>query len=859
MSKFCVKKPYTVVVAVVLVLVLGVISFLNMTTDLLPSLELPYVVAVATYPGASPEKVERSVTEVLESAFGTVNGVANLSSVSSENMSLLILEFESSTNMDTAMVDLSTAADQVSGYLPDTVASPMLLRISPDMLPVVVASVDMEGMDIYELTRFVQEDVTPYLERQAGVASVDGTGLVEKTVEVRLDQSRIDALNDKVLASVNDRMADAQAELADAKQKLADGRAELDSAETELEDAQAETGSELGQASAQVDAAVAQASALASQLTGLQASKAALEAERDIRWKAMVAMAQGVDTTDEKAVRDKIEEIAAGMQALYEQLKQPDVPDETPLESLLNGLPDDNPLKASLQALIAQGCTTVGSVKETAKTIGAMPTRLDEIDAALADLGTEILAAEQMKKAADEGLAQAKDYYAQIEAGKIAAAAGFGSGSAQIAAGRTALEEAEAQLEEAEQQLAEARAAALESADITGLLSGQTIAGILTAQNFAMPAGYISGGEGKFMLRIGDEFASLEELENALLVHMDVDGVGDVRLSDVADVVVTDNAADSYARVNGNQAVILSVSKASTAGTSDVSKAVNEAIGELEARYEGLRITPLMDQGQYIKLIVNSVLSNLAWGGALAVLVLALFLKSLRPTLVVAFSNPISVLFALVLMYFSGVTLNIVSLSGLALGVGMLVDNSIVVMENIYRLRSQGMPAARAAVKGAGQVAAAIAASTFTTVCVFLPIVFTEGLTRQLFVDMGLTIAYSLCASLAVALTLVPTLSATLLRREEQKAHPWFDRMVDAYEKALRFCLRHKAVPLAGSLALLALAVWQTTRIGLTFMPEMGGNQMTVSVTVPEGYDRDEAYGLADAVMERSLALLGVV
>ena len=116
MSKFCVKKPYTVVVAVVLVLVLGVISFMNMTTDLLPSLELPYVVAVTTYPGASPEKVEKSVTEVLESAFGTVNGVANLSSVSSENMSMLILEFESGTNMDTAMVNLSTAVDQVSSY-----------------------------------------------------------------------------------------------------------------------------------------------------------------------------------------------------------------------------------------------------------------------------------------------------------------------------------------------------------------------------------------------------------------------------------------------------------------------------------------------------------------------------------------------------------------------------------------------------------------------------------------------------------------------------------------------------------------------------------------------------------------------
>ena len=862
MSKFCVKKPYTVVVAVVLVLVLGVISFLNMTTDLLPSLELPYVVAVTTYPGASPEKVEQSVTEVLESAFGTINGVANLSSVSSENMSMLILEFESGTNMDTAMVNLSTAVDQVSGYLPDTVSSPMLLQISPDMLPVVVASVDREDMDIYELTQFVQDEVTPYLERQAGVASVDGTGLVEKTVEVRLDQARIDALNDKVLASVSDKMDQAQSELTDAQQKLADGKAELDSAQTKLEDTQAQTSNELAQASAQVDAAVAQASALASQVTSLQASKAALEAEKEMRWKAMVALAQtaapGLDPADTAAVEAALESAAQEMDLLYGSLTGMGLTDDQALQTAADSLPDDNPLKVSLQALIAQGCTTVGSVSDMAATVRAMPARITEIDAAVADLTTEIAAAEAMKKAADAGLAQAKDYYAQIEAGKIAAAAGFGAGTAQIAASRTALEDAEQQLQDARDQLDDARAAALENADITGLLSGKTIAGILTAQNFSMPAGYIGDGDGKLMLRIGDEFASLEELENTLLAHIDIDGVGDVRLSDVADVVITDNAQDSYARVNGNQAVILSVSKSSTAGTSDVSKAVNEAIAELEARFEGLRITPLMDQGDYIALIVNSVLSNLSWGGVLAILVLAVFLKSVRPTLVVAFSIPISVLFALVLMYFTGVTLNIVSLSGLALGVGMLVDNSIVVMENIYRLRGQGMPAAKAAVRGAGQVAAAIAASTLTTVCVFLPIVFTEGLTRQLFADMGLTIAYSLCASLVVALTLVPTLSSTLLRKEREKAHPWFDRMVAAYETVLRWCLRHKAAPLAGALALLAFATWQTGRMGLEFMPEMGGNQMTVTAQVPDGYAREDAYALADEIMARTLEQQGV-
>ena len=224
----------------------------------------------------------------------------------------------------------------------------------------------------------------------------------------------------------------------------------------------------------------------------------------------------------------------------------------------------------------------------------------------------------------------------------------------------------------------------------------------------------------------------------------------------------------------------------------------------------------------------------------------------------VAFSIPISLMFAVVLMYFSGVTLNMISLSGLALGVGMLVDNSIVVVENIYRLRSQGVPAAKAAVRGAKQVSGAIAASTLTTVCVFLPIVFTDGLTRQLFVDMGLTIAYSLLASLIVALTLVPTLSATMLRESKEKRHPWFDKMLAVYERALDFCLRVKVVPLALAAALLALCVWHTTQMGMEFIPNMSANQISATLTLPEDTKRADAYALTDEAMALMQQVEGV-
>lgn len=934
MPKYCVKKPFTVVVAVIMVLVLGVISFMNMTTDLLPTIELPYVVVVTTYPGASPERVETGVTAVLEAGLGTVNGVADVSSISNENYSMIILEFESGSNMDSAMVKLSTAVDQVKGYLPDTAGTPMLLELSPDMLPVMVASVDMEGMDIYELSKFAEDTVVPYFERQAGVASVDSTGLVEKTVEVRLDEARIEALNTRVLASVDEKLADAQKELDDAAKEVADGQTELQKGKDELQnskdalaDQQATLSEQLAQGSTELDSASARLNAMLAEKDSLTAEKKIVEAaakkpemeDNLILLGKRILQATALQEAETKKIGVYASRLIIVMPGLDSQIatayasaaSSGNTQQMTELETAYPGIGNaysraqnaaateigqidaellqkvtdiqtrDLPIEDALGAIgaitaeqLAQAGSQIpgGLSAELAGKSGAdIVAAYRQLEGMVAlygdDAGVAARAAEIESRLAvlalsqtqlEQVLAAIKENQTKLEEGKLSAAIGFGSGTAQMAAAEASLGSVEEQLKSAEEQLKDAReqfedarAEAFQNADVSKLITKDMLSGLILAQNFAMPAGYLYQGEDQYLLRVGDAFDSVEDLENALLMHMDVDGVGDVRLSDVATVTLIDNAGDSYAKVNGNQAVVLSISKASTAGTSDVSKALNTAIEELEAEHEGLRIAPLMDQGQYIKLIVDSVLSNLGWGAVLAIAVLALFLKSLRPTAVVAFSIPISLMFAVVLMYFSNVTLNIISLSGLALGVGMLVDNSIVVIENIYRLRSEGMPAAQAAVKGANQVAGAIAASTLTTVCVFLPIVFTEGLTRQLFTDMGLTIAYSLCASLIVALTLVPCMGATLLKKDEkEKKHPWFDALVAGYEKTLRFCLKYKAVPLLAAVALLALAVWQTTRMGLEFLPEMGGNQMSITVTAPEEASKEEAYALADTVME---------
>ena len=373
-----------------------------------------------------------------------------------------------------------------------------------------------------------------------------------------------------------------------------------------------------------------------------------------------------------------------------------------------------------------------------------------------------------------------------------------------------------------------------------------------------MPAGYITGGEEQYLVKVGEEYASLEELENTLLMHMDVDGVGDVRLSDVADIALTDNAGESYAKVNGNDGVVLSFQKQSTASTATVSQRINSAIAQLQEQNPGLHITPLMDQGDYIDMVVGSVLSNLLWGGLLAIIVLIFFLKDAKPTFIVACSIPFSLMCAITLMYFTDVTLNIISLSGLALGVGMLVDNSIVVIENIYRLRSLGVPASKAAIQGAKQVSGAIFASTLTTICVFLPIVFTQGISRELFTDMGLTIAYSLLASLVVALTLVPAMGAAVLKNTKEKSHRWFDAFVEGYQRLLGWALRHKAPVLSGVTALLAISIFLTTQMGTAFIPAMDSPQMSAILTMPRGAAQQDAYAMADTVMERIAAVDGV-
>ncbi len=580
LAKYSVEKAITVFMVVVIVAVFGVVSFTRLTTDLFPSMNIPYAVVVTTYIGASPTEVEENVSKPLEETFATTTNVKNLTSTSQENVSIIFLEFESDTNMDSAMIEMREELDMVISGLPEEVGSPMIIKINPDMMPVFQFSVSKEGLTQQELTLLVEEDILPNIERIGGVASVSVSGAYNSEISVVID---------------------------------------------------------------------------------------------------------------EQAIADINTQISAGLLAI------------------------------------------------------------DPLD---------------------------------------------------------------------------------ETEDIQ--LDKEMVSMILQAQNFEFPVGYINVDNVNYLVRVGDEFGSLDEIKD--LVIFDFSPFIDVvTLSDLASVEFVNANDKEYSKVNGENAISLTVQKGSNFATTDVSKeiiSVIEGISELE----DVDFTILLDQGEYIDQATGSVITNLIYGAILAVVILFIFLRNFRATFIVGIAIPISLLFAIILIYISGITLNIVSLGGLALGIGMLVDNSIVVMENIFRLKKEGLSNKEAAIKGTAQVGGAITASTLTTISVFLPIMFIEGFIKEIFLQMALTITFSLVASLLIALTFVPSVSSKIFKEGQDKGKEGktFERFKTWYKKAFNFSFKFKFVllPLVAILFVGSIALAATN--GFEYFPTADEGGLIISVTNPK-------------------------
>ena len=925
MEKFSVKKPFTILVMVVAIIILGFVSLSGMTTDLLPKMSLPYLLVITTYPGASPEKVESSVSEPVESALGSISGVKNVYSMSYENYGIVELEFADGTDMDSAMVKVSSALDSVKSALPEECGSPNIMEISMDMMASVYLAASYEGKDIQETSRFVEDTLIPYLERQEGVTSISDIGIVENSISVDLNQDKIDVLNEKILAKTNDAFADAvdqlndakkqllesEQKLADSTQELVDGQKDIDDGRTKLDDAQKELDEQkekledakdsLEDQKKDTENKLATASQALDQLNALQTDLLTLQAQEESLKATITQIEKSLE--EQRKTTNDIPDVVAGLDQMI-----------TVLTSSLMNLTDrdsadvNTVLDASIPGMRLSGLgidetawdtlTPEGRKELLQKTAAGYQTQkallsgYKDYVSSLNSLQVEKAGVQAAVSAAEAELKKSGVSYTDIEKAKIEAAAGFGAASAQISSGQSALNSAQTTLDsnkesldsaqdqitegwdsiaDAKKQLADGwdqyhtslenfevqKAEALRNANADQLVNMQTLSQLIYAQNFAMPAGYLDDAEdNSWLLKIGSNYESVDDLSNIVLTN--IEDIGDVRLCDVADITVIDNADDSYARLNGQSAVVLSVFKSSTSGTNEVSKNIAAAISELEEQYPGLSVLTLMDQGDYITMIINGVLQSMIVGAALAILILALFLKDVKPTIVVAVSIPLSVLTALILMYFTDISLNMMSLSGLALGIGMLVDNSIVVIENIYRLRSKGVGAARAAVQGTRQVAGAIIASTLTTVCVFLPMVFTAGTVRELMMPISLTIIFTLAASLLIAMTVVPAAGSTLLRNSKEKKHPFFDKVQDIYGKMLAFCLKVKVVPLTIAIGLLVYSIWAVMRMGIVMIPDMTSNQIEISVQMPEDTDKEECYKRADQVLDAMTTIDGI-
>ena len=887
LPKLSVKKPMTIFVAVIVVIVLGIVSVFKMTPDLLPNMDFPYAIILTTYPGQTPETVESVVTKPLEQSLSTIDGVKTITSTSSDNYSMLTLEFEDGTNMDTATVDMRGNLDTIKDAWPDGVGSPYLMKINPDMMPVAMVAVDYDGYDTVQISDYVNNELKNQLEGIDGVASVSTKGIVTQKENVIISQTKIDALNAKINDALNDKFGDAEKKISDAKEKLQDniskaeqGSDTIEQSINNLNSQQEEVAKQLADAQGKAQSGYTEILNAKMQLLDQQQSLTATKQTLTIAYQTLTQIKEKLDSLqDEKAQLtqqiETFEKIYNDYKDALSKLANPDLTDEQlaqvrailakideeldkygfPKEELEERLNNAKNALTNVDKAITQTVEALKGLDTTEEklddTIAEIADKISQVDGGITQIASAV-------KGLDNNTVSVNQALSEIEKQQSLAAYQLSGGlsalntkQSEVNSALTQLNSAQEELKSASDELSDQKDKAKKAADMTNTVTISNVSNILTAQNFSMPAGYVSDDENiKYLVRVGDKIDGDKEMQSLALFDTGIDGIGVVKLSDVADVFIADDSDEVFTKINGNSGVVFSFSKQSDAATATVSENIAKKLNSLTQENEGLHFTTLMDQGDYIDIIINSVLQNLLMGAVLAIIILYLFLRDIKPTLIVALSIPVSVIFALVLMYFSGVTLNMISLSGLAIGVGMLVDNSVVVIENIYRLRNLGVPPVKAALNGAKQVAGAIASSTLTTICVFFPIVFIEGLTRQIFMDMALTITYSLLASLIVALTLVPAMGQRMLRKVKPVKHGMFDKMLGGYEKSIRFVLKHRAIALIVAVVLLFGSMFGAVARGFSFMPNMASTELSVTVSLDDSATMDDTIDAAQNILD---------
>ena len=565
----------------IMVIVFGFYSFSTLPLALMPSMEIPAAIVYATYPGAGPEDIEQQVTKPLESAVAGLSGLDTLQSTSSENMSMVIIQFTDSTNLDDAMTDLRDKVSQVKSQLPDDASDPTVMSIDIDSMPVV--QVALRGSDLAALQSIAEDDISPALERLDGVASVDISGGYEDEVAVKTNAARLKGYN-----------------------------------------------------------------------------------------------------------------------------------------------------------------LTITSVAQQ-----------------------------------------------------------------------------------------------------------------LGADNMAIPGGDLDNGSQTLSVRTDGEYSSLNDVKNALI---SLPTGGTVRLSQIADVAMQPKDRSTIAKVDGEECIMLSVNKQSGSNTVKIAESAVKRLNEVIAGNESLQADVVMDQSDYINLTVDNAVSNIWMGVLFAAIVLLVFLRDIGATLSLTIAMPCCILFTFLIMNVLGITLNMMSLGGITLGVGMIVDNSIVVLENIFSYRADGYDRWDACTKGTGEVMTSVTASTLTTIAVFLPIALSGGMTGMMFREFCITIVALLLSSLIIALTLVPLLCYMLLGAskvskaasagsDELKATTIVEKpLMRRYRKSLNFLITHRWAGIGVTLAICVISIASIAAAGMELIPEMDQGQVSVSISMPNGSTMEDTAAIQDRI-----------
>lgn len=583
LHELSVKRPVAVTMAALIFVVIGLYSMTMLDTELMPDMDMSMAIVYTSYPNVGSEEVENLVTKNIESAISSVSGVDTIKSQSSEGTSLVMVQFATGTDMDEATADMEDRIDMIADFLPEDAEDPTVMKMDTSAMPVAMMSVSVEGYDMVQTKKYIEDNIENKLEAVDGVGSVTVTGATDRIIEITVDPEKMFGYN----------------------------------------------------------------------------------------------------------------------------------------------------------------------------------------------------------------------------------------------------------------------------------MSMSDVIGAVAAQNKNLPAGSTEGMNKNLSIRTIGKFEDIYDID---FVPLTTSSGQVIYLRDIASVKDTYEEDSTYARLNGEAAISVMVSAESDANTVDVVNGVISALDAAKAQNPKFTYNITMEQASYIESSINSVTNNAVTGALLAILILLLFLGSIKTALVIGVSMPISVVTTFIGMYFSGMTLNTVSLGGLALGIGMLVDNSVVVLENIFRRRNElGEDSKVASIKGSGEVIGAVVASVLTTCIVYVPILFIDNMMAVMFKQLAFAIIFSQCASLVTTFLLIPMLSSKIKDTGEtnrklgfilkpfNKLLGWFYRI---YEKALRAVLKHRKKFVAGVLALFALSLFALTQIGMTLMSSTDEGSLSIDVTLPAGSRLEETDKLTRQIEE---------